>query len=821
MPSPRIVLLNETNSILAADGSPTRRSKPGARGPIAWVLGLFTSVRFGIVILTALFLYSTIGSAGIVYPVSGNLMSAYAWRHVMPRQWPAFEMTEFEWFHTPAFLVLCALLGLTIAVTTIRRIPLRIVNLGVWMIHTGVITLIIGSVVYFGTKVEGDAPVVRREVIARVGASEVRLPAVPGARRLVGSGADQRFVRVVAIDPQWPLLSGDDAGTRVFSVSVVVEPTAATTGGLPARYVRQLLDGYPQYTEDVIPGRGRAVKLEEYGERLIDGALELTLEPGTQSWYWIKDSTAIAVREANSTGDPGPWAQRIARGVPRYNDWLPDAEAAWPSANVAERSAVRPLSIDVPAGESPDALGDVSVRIIGFLRYAGMETRRAPGGDDPIPVVDLIARDPTGQAMSDRIALDREWRGVPAFGGIVEVRPDGWTPGTEVTAQSMASIIEVAIGGDAPASAEIDPADPEASSEAGIAIGDAGWRVRIDQVLRDIEVGQPAPVSLAVLRITTPEGASFTRWAFPDAAMTRDMEEESSGDPHAAVRDRAVDARIATTFRPGSAAAVVIAINPQGDIRAFQRDAAGAFTATAIRPGEPIMFGGGASIEVGAVSATSHAETRPVIVPPMARDRDADVDRVYAWVLAEFRKGDWSRRQWLAFSKYSFDDPEMEAAGLGRYEPVTVTLPDGRAVEVMCTRERRPLPNPVMLEEFVLTANVGGFTGDMSSIRDWTSIIRFDGPDGWSAPARVETNEPAAHSGLRFFQAYWDAPRDGSAGMAFTGLGVGNRQGVVLQLVGCIVAVIGMIYAFYVKPIIKRRRRDRVVAALAADGRTR
>ena len=45
-----------------------------------------------------------------------------------------------------------------------------------------------------------------------------------------------------------------------------------------------------------------------------------------------------------------------------------------------------------------------------------------------------------------------------------------------------------------------------------------------------------------------------------------------------------------------------------------------------------------------------------------------------------------------------------------------------------------------------------------------------------------------------------------SAGMAFTGLGVGNRQGVVTQLAGCILAVSGMIYAFYIKPIIKRRR---------------
>ena len=46
-------------------------------------------------------------------------------------------------------------------------------------------------------------------------------------------------------------------------------------------------------------------------------------------------------------------------------------------------------------------------------------------------------------------------------------------------------------------------------------------------------------------------------------------------------------------------------------------------------------------------------------------------------------------------------------------------------------------------------------------------------------------------------------------------LGVGNRRGVVVQLVGCIVAVIGMIYAFYVKPIIKRRRRQAVQATLA------
>jgi hypothetical protein len=45
---------------------------------------------------------------------------------------------------------------------------------------------------------------------------------------------------------------------------------------------------------------------------------------------------------------------------------------------------------------------------------------------------------------------------------------------------------------------------------------------------------------------------------------------------------------------------------------------------------------------------------------------------------------------------------------------------------------------------------------------------------------------------------------------------VGNRTGVHVQLVGCCIAVIGMIYSFYIKPIIKRRRQQKVYAEVAA-----
>ena len=71
--------------------------------------------------------------------------------------------------------------------------------------------------------------------------------------------------------------------------------------------------------------------------------------------------------------------------------------------------------------------------------------------------------------------------------------------------------------------------------------------------------------------------------------------------------------------------------------------------------------------------------------------------------------------------------------------------------------------------------------------------------------------------GYWYFQAQWDPPEEArrqgeraSAGLNYTVLGVGNRHGVYIQLLGCCIAVIGMIYAFYIKPVIKQRERKRI-----------
>ena len=51
------------------------------------------------------------------------------------------------------------------------------INYGVWMIHAGIIMLALGSVYYFGTKKEGDTPVVRRTLVAKLQSNPVGINA--------------------------------------------------------------------------------------------------------------------------------------------------------------------------------------------------------------------------------------------------------------------------------------------------------------------------------------------------------------------------------------------------------------------------------------------------------------------------------------------------------------------------------------------------------------------------------------------------------------------------------------------------------------------
>lgn len=781
------------------------------RGPLGALVDLFSSVWLGIALLSFLFIYMSIGSAGYII-----------------RQMRWFEMTEYEWFHWWPFNLSIALLCINLTVTTLRRIPFTVERLGVWMIHSGIIVLCIGSVWYFGAKVEGDAPVFRRSItINDPRAGSGTLVALPGASLILGEGNDARRFEVVETRPDWPILSGEHEGERTYSVSVRVE----SADGRPP-IVRQLLDGYPQYTEDLInnpePGGQpfvRAVKAT--GERLADDSLEMGLAPWAQEHFYLVNTWALYSRPAGEE----QWLERPIRGMPRYNDYLSSREDVWLPAG-EEPPPIDPLDLRVREPDAPDALAGLDVRITGFLRYAVPQTRMAPGGDALNPAATIRIRSTDGRFSDYELAAFDPAKRSAENGSLImrwiddeaEFASVGQSAPGEVTIRVLddagAPVGEATMEAVRPTG---DPAAEPPYEPTGIE--GVEWRIR--EMIDGLPLGDGAMVSGLVVDIRTPT-ETISRFIADDPALTRDFE-GAQGDGGAGHGMIPPTGRIETAYRapePGAPLTIVAGPDPTRLrlVVAADLSPTGAPGVHELTPGEAAHAGAMFSVQALSYSATARPESRPMIVPTWQRDKDAGT--TFSMARVEVSHDGRTASAWLPFNQYAMEGPEYAYGGRFSYRPVSVRLPNGRAVELMLSRERDPLPAPATLEDFRVIAHVGGFTGQVSSIRDWESVVRFEEDGGAMSEAlSVRTNSPFEYGGFRFFQAMWDPPSPGfTPGLNFTGLGVGNRKGVLTQLAGCTLAVVGMMYAFYVKPAIRRRRAQEALEAAArqrADVTTR
>ena len=95
---------------------------------------------------------------------------------------------------------------------------------------------------YFSQKVEGDVLISRRRVVIyQQDAEPVSMVVTPGNMLRVGD----RSYTITGINPNWELMSGDDKGKRAYTVTVTIEGGEET-------FMRQLIAGYPEYTEDIV-----------------------------------------------------------------------------------------------------------------------------------------------------------------------------------------------------------------------------------------------------------------------------------------------------------------------------------------------------------------------------------------------------------------------------------------------------------------------------------------------------------------------------------------------------------------------------------------
>jgi hypothetical protein len=96
----------------------------------------------------------------------------------------------------------------------------------------------------------------------------------------------------------------------------------------------------------------------------------------------------------------------------------------------------------------------------------------------------------------------------------------------------------------------------------------------------------------------------------------------------------------------------------------------------------------------------------------------------------------------------------------------------------------------------------------------WQSDFQvLAGRDSQPVPALVKTN-------LTYRLGEWALFQSGAAPdhWGWTILGVGNRHGILPMLLGCVMVPLGCLYAFYVKPTLRRRAE---VAAMPKPGRRR
>tara|TARA_B100001059_G_scaffold73922_1_gene71375 strand:- start:11461 stop:13842 length:2382 start_codon:yes stop_codon:yes gene_type:complete len=789
--------------------------------PLKLILDFFSSVRVGIVFMVLLFIYSAVGSSGI--PIHWALWEPTTWYAI--REAKGLEMTEFEWFHWWPFYALMALFSVTLIVTTIRRIRFNVINLGVWTIHTGIITLVIGSVIYFATKIEGDVPIARARMQIEIPGHETSSVLVmPGATATVGSGADEWSFIVTSIDPEWELLSGSDAGKRAYSVSVSVQSPEQ-------RYVRQLILGYPQYTEDLVasdnPNQPFARAIKVVGTPTVDSDLSLSLVPDVRDRFHVMNSSALYIREIKKQADGSiepttPWIERPIHGLPRFNNYLSGLGTTWPIRD-DNRTFIEPLSIRVPASDPNDPLNGASVLVTDYLRAAVLEKRTESGGNVLAPSAkvefttsegrkqryEMFAMDPKS-SNADPSLMQFKW---------IEEESD-----FDELMEPVGPRIVITIPGDEPRTmtfpieglSELEPDLPMQPIEGT----DYRWRpVRFDEHLsiegRDI----------SMLRIELEkDGDLWMRWVFDDPSLNGDLPLPVPGavPTDHTIERRELDPGIQTRFEPSTrAAAPVLLLAGPGDgtlrlVTNFKSDEPPVAMDVVID--EPMELVPGITMNVPSYSPYTTTSTRPSIVP--RGQQDPSIGNQYSMIRVQVPNSS-NREAWLAYHHWPFESRD-EVLRRFPWRPTTVALSDGRMIQLMLSRKSESLPSKVSLLGFDTKDHIGGFTGSTSSILNWISRVQFDESSG-PREADISVNDPAEEGGFWFFQSQWDPPDPArfsgdtpSLGLNYTVLGVGNRRGVWVQLAGSVLMVLGLMYAFYVKPVLVRRRQESAIAKVGA-----
>ena len=193
------------------------------------------------------------------------------------------------------------------------------------------------------------------------------------------------------------------------------------------------------------------------------------------------------------------------------------------------------------------------------------------------------------------------------------------------------------------------------------------------------------------------------------------------------------------------------------------------------------------------------------VIPQARRDKDLDDEGFFQVVKVKVSMGNWSKVVIVPYADQATEasrDDGVTRPWLGG----TVQLP-GIVHRCNCNSETSPLPVKLTLNNFQVIPYPGGKPDQVGPKLDFRSTVTLDDDSSGNRFTDVaHMNHPIYfHSGdWLFFQASYDSQHPKPA---FTELGVGNRPGVWVMIMGCVMIFSGLMYAFYAKAVTRRMKQ--------------
>jgi hypothetical protein len=197
-------------------------------------------------------------------------------------------------------------------------------------------------------------------------------------------------------------------------------------------------------------------------------------------------------------------------------------------------------------------------------------------------------------------------------------------------------------------------------------------------------------------------------------------------------------------------------------------------------------------------------------MPTARRVKDTAESGEKQALMVRVTSGNWSQTVCVPCDLYPAPDP----ATMEPTEPWAmgvVRIPGASSpIQLQLGFTCRPMPADLTLHSFELIHYPGG-QGDVGPYRDFRATLEMTDSTGESTTQVASLNSPIYFDDGKwiFFQAGYDPNGQ------FTTIGVGNRPGVGIMISGCVMIVAGLMYAFYVKPLVVRRMKAAALERMA------